>query len=143
MPELKLTLCNPKTGKCHQRVLSGDEVKRLYGMKIGDVVRGELLDLSGYEFQITGGSDSAGFPMRADLPGIARRRIYAVSGVGLRRLGKGVKQRKTVAGNTVYAKTAQLNLKVLKEGRQPLAQEAEAKVDEAKAEAETRGKGKG
>ncbi len=125
MAEIKVVLSNPKTAKSYQKILKGADARKLFGLKIGDTVKGELLDLTGYEFQITGGSDYAGFPMRRDVPGIARKKILAVKGVGIRKLkkGKGIKQRKTVAGNTVYEKTAQVNLKVIKEGKGPLGEE--------------------
>lgn len=121
--EIKIVLSNPKTGKSYQKILKDTEAKAFMGLKIGDTVRGEILNLPGYEFQITGGSDYAGFPMRSDVPGILRKRIYAVSGVGIRKKEKGLKQRKTVAGNTIYEKTAQVNLKVIKEGKLPLGED--------------------
>jgi ribosomal protein S6E (S10) len=111
-----------------------------------------VIDMPGYEFRLTGGSDSAGFPMRPDIEGSQRKQILAGTGVGVTnklrkpnpkkkgwRSMKGMRIRKTVAGNTVYAKTAQVNLKVLKEGREKLggADEpapAEAKKDEPKKE---------
>ena len=105
------------------------------GLKIGDNVKGEVLNLAGYEFQITGGSDFAGFPMRSDVPGILRKKVYAVSGIGLKKKEKGLKQRKTVAGNIIYDKTAQVNLKVVKEGKGPL---GEDKPKEEKAEEEAK-----
>jgi small subunit ribosomal protein S6e len=115
--ELKIVLSDPKTGKSYQKIIKDADAKRFMGLKIGDNVKGEVLNISGYEFQITGGSDFAGFPMRGDVPGILRKKIYAVLGVGIRKREKGFKQRKTVAGNTVYDKTAQVNLKVIKEGK--------------------------
>lgn len=136
MAEIKVVLSNPKTGKSYQKIIKEPEVKSLIGLKIGYTVKGETIGLAGYEFEITGGSDFAGFPMRRDLPGSGRKKIYAVSGVGLKKKGKGVKQRKTVAGNTIYDRTAQVNMKVMKEGKMPLGEEkAEAPKEEKKEEA--------
>lgn len=133
MAEIKVVLSNPKTGKSYQKVLKDEDSKRLMGLKIGDKLKGESIDLAGYEFEITGGSDFAGFPMRKDVQGIGRKKILATQGVGLRkkRNARGVKIRKSVASNTIYEKTAQVNMKVLKEGKMPL---GEDKVKEEKKE---------
>jgi len=135
MAEIKVVLSNPKTGKSYQKVLKDEDSKRLMGLKIGDKLKGESIDLAGYEFEITGGSDFAGFPMRRDVQGIGRKKILATHGVGLRkkRNARGVKIRKSVASNTIYDKTAQVNMKVLKEGKMPLGEEK--KKEEEKKEA--------
>ena len=134
--EIKLVLSDPKTGKSYQKIVKDADAKRFVGLKIGDSVKGEAINLSGYEFQITGGSDYAGFPMRRDIPGILRKKILAVEGVGLHKKDHGVKQRKTVAGNTVHEKTAQVNLKVIKEGKGPLGEEKEKPAEGAEAKKE-------
>ncbi len=125
MAEIKVVLSNPKTGKSYQKVLKDEDSKRLMGLKIGDKIKGETMDLAGYEFEVTGGSDFAGFPMRKDVQGIGRKKILATEGVGLRkkRNARGVKIRKSVASNTIYEKTAQVNMKVLKEGKMPLGED--------------------
>jgi small subunit ribosomal protein S6e len=147
MAEFKLVLSDPKTGKSIQREAKDMSAKSLIGKKIGDAVKGESFDLPGYEFVITGGSDFAGFPMRHDVLGAARKRITAVKGIGVNnkirkpnpkkkgwRKMEGMRQKKTVAGNTIYEKTAQVNMKVTKKGREPLFGEEPAKA-EAKPEA--------
>lgn len=126
-----------KNGVCVQKELSEDYSKALYGKKIGDVVRGEEIGLEGYEFDVTGGSDYCGFAMRKDVGGQLRRKILTVGGVGVKAPGNGVRIRKTVAGNTIYAKTHQVNLKVVKVGKENLIPEpkAEEKADVKPAEA--------
>lgn len=109
-----------KDGKSYQKELSAEESKVLAGKKLKDKIKGDELGFAGYEFLITGGSDKAGFPLRWDMPGSGRKRLLAVEGVGLRKQGKGVRRRKTVAGNTIGELTAQVNLKVLKEGKTAL-----------------------
>ena len=107
------------------------------GKKIGDSVKGEdtgIAELAGYELVIAGGSDYCGFPMRADVSGVARKRILAVSGIGMRKLAKGMKQRKTVCGNTIHAKISQINLKVIKAGPADIAPFVDKKKKEAAAE---------
>ena len=106
--------------------------KKVSGLKLGDTFKGELVDLPGYEFTITGGADTSGFPMRRDVDGTQKRKILAVRGVGLKKKAKGIKQKKTVAGNTVGLRTAMLNVKVSKAGKQDLF--AEAQADEPPAE---------
>jgi small subunit ribosomal protein S6e len=132
MAEFKLVLSS-KDGKSYQRQVKDKEAIPFLGKKIGDTVQGEGFGLAGYEVQLTGGSDYCGFPMRRDVPGTGRKRILAVAGVGLKKKGKGQRQRKTVCGNTIHGKIAQINLKVLKEGKEKLG--AAKKEDEKQAEA--------
>ena len=117
MVEFKLTI-SEKTGKTVQREVKDKDTQVFIGKKIGDIIKGESINLTGYEFEVNGGSDYCGFPMRRDIPGIGRKRILAVSGVGIKKKRKGQKQRKTVCGNTIHAKISQINLKVIKEGKE-------------------------
>ena len=135
MVKFKVVIADPKQGKALQKEVDSTEVTAFKRKRIGDKVDGKSLGYEGYEFEITGGSDSTGFPMRRDVDGIARKRILIVSGVGLRkRLKKGTRKRKMVAGNTISLKTAQINLKVVKYGKGKLdfpKKEGEAKAEEA------------
>ncbi len=132
MVEFKLTIGDPETKKCFQRTVSENAAKSFIGLKIGETIKGESIDLTGYEFLITGGSDFCGFPMRKGITG-ARKRILAEGGVGFRKSVRGVRKRKTVCGETINEKISQINLKVLKHGKAKL--EAEAKPEgEAKEE---------
>ncbi|MBI4139737.1 30S ribosomal protein S6e [Candidatus Woesearchaeota archaeon] len=113
------------------------ELGQLVGRKIGDKVEGSIIGHEGYEFEITGGSDHCGFPMRKDVEGTNRKRILAVQGVGLNKIKKGIRVRKTVAGNTIHEKIAQVNLKTVKEGSKPLiveVEEKDAKKEEVQAQ---------
>lgn len=101
------------------------ESKTLHGLKIGDTFKGELVDKTGYEFQITGGSNASGTPMRKDVIGSTQRKVLLSGGVGYKKTRKGMRVRKSVAGNTVGEKTAQLNVKAVKVGKQPLTEQAE------------------
>jgi len=134
MVDFKIVIADPKTGKCYQKELKDPDSKQLFGKKMGDSVKGELVGMEGYEFQITGGSDYCGFPMRMDIIGTVRKQILAGKGVGIKGLDKGERIRKTVAGNTIFDKTSQINLKVTKYGKQPLEAPVEEKKEEAKAE---------
>lgn len=123
MPAMKLVIGHK--GKSVQREIAEADTKPLYGRKIGDTLKGELFGLTGYEFEVTGGSDYCGFPMRKDVPGFNRKHILAVQGIGLKKTEQGVRHRKTVCGNTIYPRTAQINVKVLKEGKEQLVQAKE------------------
>jgi small subunit ribosomal protein S6e len=120
MVGFKLTISDTKTGRTVQREVKDKDAQFFIGKKIGETIKGETINLTGYEFEITGGSDYCGFPMRRDIPGSVRKRILAVSGVGIKRKRKGQKQRKTVCGNTIHTRISQINLKVLKEGKEKL-----------------------
>ncbi|NQU78808.1 30S ribosomal protein S6e [Candidatus Woesearchaeota archaeon] len=148
MAEFKLVISDPKKGKSLQREIKEDTAKALIGKKIKEVFKGELIDLPGYEFQVTGGSDSAGFPMRWDVLGSNRKQITAVKGVGVMnklrkpnpkkkgwRTMRGMRLKKTVAGNTICENIAQVNLKITKEGRESLFEvKEEPKKEEPKKE---------
>lgn len=138
MVEFKIVIANPKTGRCVQKEVKEENATAFLGKKVGEIIRGELLDLTGYEFKITGGSDYCGFPMRADVDGLGRKKILTVSGIGVLPLKKkrrknkqyqsypGSRQRRTVCGNTVHDKIVQINLTVIKQGTSPLGDEAPA-----------------
>ena len=136
MVDLRIVISDPKTGKSVQREVKEDARKPFNGIRLGDKIRGELMDLTGYEFTLTGGSDDSGFPMRRDVQGSAKKQILATGGVGIKEnLKNGLKIRKTVAGNTVGPQTAQLNLKIEKMGSENIfPKKEEAKVEEKKAE---------
>jgi len=146
MAEFKIVLSDPKTGKSIQKEAKELAAKPFMGKKIGEAVKGELLELPGYEFVITGGSDSSGFPMRQDVD-LPRKRITAVSGIGVHnklrkpnpkkkgwRKMEGMRLKKTVAGNMIHDKTAQINMKVTKKGRDPIFGEEPAPKQAEKAE---------
>ena len=114
--------------------------KPFLGLNIGEKVKGEVFDLTGYEFEITGGSDKAGFPMRHGIQGV-RKKITSLGGVGFReKARKGMYRRKTVCGHKINTDIVQINLKVTKEGSKKLAavfgkEEAKPETAEAKPEA--------
>ena len=129
MTAFKLVI-GTKEGRTVQKDLQEPNTRMFLGKKIGDHVKGDdtgIAELAGYELMIAGGSDYCGFPMRQDVPGVARKRILAVSGVGMRKLAKGMKQRKTVCGNTIHPKISQINLKVIKAGPAVIAPPVEKK----------------
>ena len=62
-------------GKGLSKLIQIDEKKfHFEGMKIGDIIKGGLIGFPNYEFQITGGSDTSGFPMRKDVHGPVKKK---------------------------------------------------------------------
>ena len=122
MVELRICVGDVKKAKTYQKVLNEKETDVLKGLKIGDKVKGDHIGLSGYELEITGGSNDSGFPMRKGIESSGRVKIYASGGVGIRKSKKGMISRKSVAGAVVDAKTTQLNLKVLTYGKKSVAE---------------------
>ena len=120
----------------------------LVGKSIGSKIEGKEIkpELEGYEFMITGGSDSSGFPLSKDVEGIALKKVLLTKGWGMRDNREGVRIRKTVRGKQISGTTALINLSVVKAGKKSLseifpeqnkAKEAKAeKTNEAKQEAE-------
>jgi small subunit ribosomal protein S6e len=101
----------------------------LVGVKIGDRVGGEAIspELAGYEIEITGTSDKAGFPGLKEHAGPGLRKALLTYGKGMhkrpRKEGKkpvpspkGLRLRKTIRGNEISQDTVQINVKVIKQG---------------------------
>ena len=120
MPEMKICI-GSNDGKTYQKSITEQQAKSFYGLNIGENVKGEVIDLHGYELLVTGGSDYCGFPMRKGILGI-RKRISILKGVGFRGFEKGVKNRKTVCGHKITEQIVQVNLKISKEGNKPLSE---------------------
>ena len=127
-------------GKSYSKNLTEIEGSSLLNKKIKDKIEGSNIGFPGYELEITGGSDNAGFPMRYDLEGSARKGITLTKGPCVRINEKGMRKKKTVVGNTIWQSTAQVNLKVIKEGKDSLAKilgKEEVKVEENKVESKS------
>lgn len=112
----------------------------LIRLKIGDKINGDLIskDLDGYELEITGTSDIAGFPgIRGEIGGQLRKKLLTKNQTGMRNTRHdGLRLKKTVRGEEISEKTSQINLKVLKEGKKKFGEicPAKAKEDAKKAE---------
>jgi len=133
MPEFKFNIGDPKTSRCKQVALTAEQSAFLIGKKIGDKISGESLGFPGYEFEITGGSDYCGFPMKKGVSG-TRKKILIGKGVGIRKTKKGTKFRKTVCGETIHDKIVQVNVKIIKYGPKPIIEEPKPTEEKAKPE---------
>ena len=109
-------------GKGLSKLIEIDEKKfRFDGMKIGEIIKGGLIGFANYEFEITGGSDSSGFPMRKDVHGPVKKRILVSKrGIGYKPRRKGEKRKRTVRGNEITHNMTLINMKVVKYGEAEL-----------------------
>jgi len=124
MVKFQLNIGDVKTGKTLKLEIEGMQAEQFLGKKIGDKVSGDSLGFAGYEFQITGGTDIAGFPMRPGLLVAGRKKILTSYGVGMReKPRKGFRRRKTVHGAIIDTEIVQINMKVVKYGKEPLIKE--------------------
>lgn len=108
MPKSKLIVADPKIGKSTMYEMDDDQSRIFKGLKIGSEVDGSTVGVEG-TIKITGGSDSAGFPMRSDVLGGVKKYVLLTKGVGFRTKEKGLKRRKLVRGNTVTDEIYQIN----------------------------------
>ncbi|RLI43732.1 30S ribosomal protein S6e [Candidatus Bathyarchaeota archaeon] len=114
MAKFKVIISDPETGKARSVELEGERAVPLIGRRIGDVVDGAVVGLSGYKVLITGGTDSSGFPMRPDIHGGIKTRVLLSKGVGYRACGaRKDRRRKTVRGNMITEDIAQINMKII------------------------------
>ncbi len=124
-----------KSGKTYKLELEGEA---LVGKELHNKIDGKLIspDLEGYEFEITGTSDKAGFTSMKEVEGIGLKKIFLKDyGKGLKKrpkkegkkkrsdtTPKGLRLRKTVRGKIISKDIVQVNLKILKEGTKKLSE---------------------
>ena len=117
----KINIADKEKGLTYHLDSGGEAI---IGLKMGDVVKGEDIDskLSGYEFEIKGMSDKAGFPSLQKVEGTILKRVLLKYGTGMKDKRKGLRKRKTVRGNTISADSVQINLFVKKKGEKSLSE---------------------
>ena len=138
MVSFKLCISDPSSGKTFQREIKDNMARPFIGMNIGETVKGDSFEFNGYEFQLTGGSDYCGFPMRKGILGL-RKSLTIYGGIGFRGDAKGIKIRKTICGHKIHERISQINLKVTKQGAKKLA-EIFSVPEESKKEEKTEAK---
>ncbi len=117
---MKVVIGN-KDGKSYQIEIQKENEGTLIGKKIGDTVEGEQIGVPGFTFQITGGSDLSGFPMRWDVDGPGKKKILMSKGPGFKKKRAGERKKKMIHGRQVAQDVHQINVKITKEGSTPLA----------------------
>lgn len=131
---VKVVVSDPESGKAYQVEADETRSRRLVGLRIRDKFDGEVVGLSGYELQITGGTDKEGFPMRFDVAGPRRARVLIARGPGFKPKRGGERRRRLIRGGSVSPDIAQLNAKVVKKGGKPIEQILKPEVAEEKPE---------
>ncbi|MEM2878692.1 MAG: 30S ribosomal protein S6e [Candidatus Hadarchaeales archaeon] len=116
----KVVISDPKTGKSYQVEAREPESRKLIGLKIGDNFSGDFLGLSGYELQVSGGTDRDGVPMRKDIGGTGRASVLIAGGTGFSPRRRGERRRKLVRGNRISEAIVQINAKIVKTGEKPV-----------------------
>jgi len=125
MAKFKVIVSDPEDGTSKTFELEEARAVPLIGKKIGDVVDGALLGLSGYKVQITGGSDKDGFPMRPNVHGGVRRDVVS-GGVGFNPKKEGERRRKRVRGNVITDEIVQINMKIVEKPKGKKAETSES-----------------
>jgi len=128
-----LIVSNPADGTSQRVELNDQQLRALYGTRIGQVIEGAVAGMQGYKIKFTGGTDKDGIPMRPDVHGSAKARIILSGGVGYKPKDKGEKKRKLVRGNTVSAETTFLNFSI---AEAPKGKKKAAKKEKAEEPAE-------
>ena len=112
MAEFNLVVSDPDTGKTYQTTVDGQDANRFIGRSLGDEVEGDVVGLSESTLELTGGSDAAGRPMRADVPGANLKQLLLEGGVGFNPEKDGERRRITVRGAEFSEESAQVNATV-------------------------------
>ena len=122
MANFQFIVSDPITRKAYKIEADQDKAAGIVGKVIGDKFNGDIIGLSGYEIQITGGTDKDGFPMHPQIHGPGRKNVVLSYPPGFHPKIKGQRKRKMVRGNTISLDIVQINCKVTKAGTKPLDQ---------------------
>ena len=112
MADFQIVVGDPSDGMTYQLEIDGQDANRFIGKSLGDEVDGEAIGLSGATLELTGGSDTAGRPMRSDVRGPNTEAILVTGGTGYNPDRDGERRRVTVRGAEVSDETRQINVKV-------------------------------
>jgi small subunit ribosomal protein S6e len=120
MAEFTVAVADPESGTTYQVEVSDQNANRFIGRELGEEVAGSAVGLDGYTLELTGGSDDAGRPMRADLQGANLNAVLLEGGTGYNPSREGERRRVTVRGREVSDATRQINAKITERGGQPV-----------------------
>ncbi|MDZ7702448.1 MAG: 30S ribosomal protein S6e [Halobacteriales archaeon] len=117
MAEIQVVVGDPDSGDSYQFEVADADANRFLGRTLGEEVDGAAVGLDGYTLELTGGSDTAGRPLRADIGGSNLREILADERtVGYKPTRDGERRRVTVRGNEITDEVAQLNASIVERG---------------------------
>ena len=137
MAKFKIIVSDPEEGNSQSVEVEEGQAVPLIGRKLGEVIDGAAVKLSGYKLKITGGSDKDGFPMRPNIHGGVRVGAILSEGVGFHSTRKGDRKRKTVRGNVITDSIVQINMKVVEKPKGKKAAKPEAETAATKEAPET------
>lgn len=120
MADFTIIVADPDTGDTHQLDAEGQAANRFIGREIGEEVDGDALGLDGYTIELTGGSDTAGRPMRGDVAGPDLKSLLLEGGTGYKPDRDGERSRVTVRGCEISDETRQINAKIVDAGSQSI-----------------------
>ena len=112
MAKFKIVISDPETSRASSLELEGSQAAPLIGRKLGEVVDGSIVKMSGHKLKVTGGSDKDGFPMKPSVHGGVRVGAILSEGVGFHPTKKGERKRKKLRGNVITEEVVQINMKV-------------------------------
>ncbi|MBB6646861.1 30S ribosomal protein S6e [Halobellus ruber] len=134
MAEFQIVVSD-ETGHTEQFEVDGQDANRFLNRDLGSEVDGGAVGHDGVTLELTGGSDEAGRPMRADVAGSELKELLLEGGVGYHPSNEGERKRVTVRGRRISEATAQINARMV----DGTFGDDEADVDEADADAEADG----
>ena len=112
MAEFTVAVSDPEDGATYRVDVDGQDANRFMGREIGEEVDGDAVGLDGFTLEVTGGSDSAGRPMRGDVRGTEVTSILTDGGVGFNPGRDGERKRITVRGREISDETSQVNARI-------------------------------
>ena len=118
MADFQVVVGDPGDGATHSFDVDGQDANRFVGRSIGETVDGSAVGLSGYELEVTGGSDTSGRPMREDVGGSGTAAVLLEGGVGFEPTVDGERERVTVRGAEISGETRQINAKIVARGEE-------------------------
>ncbi len=127
---MKVVYSDPKIGKTNQMEITNDVVHYLINKKIGEIIDGSLLGLTGFKLKITGGSDKSAFPMNKSIDSAIKTRI-------LKRSGKEY-ERKNVRGKIISNEIEQINTVIVEYGSKPASELFKIEEEQEHKEKESR-----
>jgi len=124
---MDIVVSDPATAKAVTK--KTDNNAPFINRKIGETVNLDSIGMDGYVAKITGGSDKQGFPMKKDLTGAARRKVFVLTDKK-----SGTKRRISRRGNLVGDEIQQLNVVVTKTGAKKFEEFVPAKAEKSEGE---------
>lgn len=112
MATFQVVVSDPETGRTRQLEVDGQDANRFINRSLGETVDGDAVGLDGADLELTGGSDTAGRPMRADVSGPNLEEILLTDGVGFNPERDGERKRVTVRGGEITDEVAQINASI-------------------------------